>query len=677
LAATPHISARWRIPLLAVTLTAVVVTGMIYVVTTSTRTYTVHLPLVNASMTARVEATEAHLALDELATGRYGKDTEAELWARLASAEWHLRAMRDGASGSSRDDGHAHDNDYEAGWNYIPLDDRELDTNLGLALRRLDTLRTNLATDLPDIIRSGLGPGANQAIEGQFHAYMISVDRMDERLHTMLADQFRATNRTQGMLIAGTTLLGLIAALLLFRFDTERERATQRARANDRQLINVVLNGIGEGVVAFDMRGQITTMNRAAQSYMCAEHPEDDRKFVTDLCMGPCGGGRLDPADLLSRIHAAGGPVGLEEVRIQCKHSEPRYLAVIVSPLRDETGALSGGVISIRDVTESKRMEQALLASEARHEQAQRIAGLGHWDWNITTGTLMWSNEIYSILGLDPVETAPDYELFTQMIHPDDRAMVQEAVRAAVEDGAPYHAEHRVVRPDGSVRTVLEQGEASVDRVTGLPVHMMGTTLDITERKELERKLEELAITDGLTGLFNRRHFDIRLDEEFRRAVTYYDLPVSLLMIDVDHFKQLNDTHGHQAGDAWLKALADLLRRSVRTVDLVARYGGEEIAVILPQTPGKQAMIMAERIRKGAERLRVEWNGTQVHTTVSIGLADPRELELPACEMLLEAADRALYQAKQTGRNQVVRAHSQQIPENRKKTNTRWISDPV
>jgi diguanylate cyclase (GGDEF)-like protein len=167
-----------------------------------------------------------------------------------------------------------------------------------------------------------------------------------------------------------------------------------------------------------------------------------------------------------------------------------------------------------------------------------------------------------------------------------------------------------------------------------------------------EDKLEELATTDALTGLKNRRKFDTEIDSEWRRAMRH-KMPVALLMIDADHFKSYNDTFGHQAGDQMLVGIAICISDSVRRVgDCAARYGGEEFAVLLPGLSAVEAVRMAEAIRLKVQ----EWSDGPTVTTVSIGVASLTPVANLDWSILLKAADKALYAAKASGRNQSVLA---------------------
>jgi diguanylate cyclase (GGDEF)-like protein len=179
---------------------------------------------------------------------------------------------------------------------------------------------------------------------------------------------------------------------------------------------------------------------------------------------------------------------------------------------------------------------------------------------------------------------------------------------------------------------------------------------DITDRKDLEEKLSALALTDGLTGLSNRRAFDDALVYEWKRTLREGS-QVSLSLLDIDHFKELNDFYGHQAGDDCLRAVASSVRAAVQGTDFVARYGGEEIAVILPSTDAAGAVELAEKVRAGIELLRFPYPGGPergIWLTASIGVATALSrqggtMRMP--ESLLLAADNALCQAKRGSRN--------------------------
>ena len=162
-------------------------------------------------------------------------------------------------------------------------------------------------------------------------------------------------------------------------------------------------------------------------------------------------------------------------------------------------------------------------------------------------------------------------------------------------------------------------------------------------------RMEQLAITDPLTGLYNRRYLFSLAQIEFDQS-SRYNHPLSAIMMDIDHFKEVNDVHGHAAGDLVLQTIAEICRKSFRKVDTVGRYGGEEFLIILPETNPSQTLIAAERLRSRISQADIEAQEAHLQVTVSMGVASLDTAD--SLECLVEQADKALYAAKQAGRNQ-------------------------
>jgi two-component system cell cycle response regulator len=186
-----------------------------------------------------------------------------------------------------------------------------------------------------------------------------------------------------------------------------------------------------------------------------------------------------------------------------------------------------------------------------------------------------------------------------------------------------------------------------------------GTIIMFSHQEDLEVQAEQRlyasAVLDPLTGLHNRRHLDARLKSEFAFA-NRHGTPLSVLLIDIDHFKKINDTYGHAGGDAALRVLSERLQRTVRTEDIVARYGGEEFAVVARGIEGPGAMLLAERIRETAAKIQVPHEGKVIAFTISVGVTTmSRERIFESIAAVLKAADDGLYKAKETGRNRSVR----------------------
>jgi len=182
---------------------------------------------------------------------------------------------------------------------------------------------------------------------------------------------------------------------------------------------------------------------------------------------------------------------------------------------------------------------------------------------------------------------------------------------------------------------------------------------EINERQRTQEDLQQLARTDSLTGLFNRRYFFEIAGKEFAKSIRYHR-PLSVIILDLDLFKSVNDTYGHLAGDQALNHIGDLLRKTVRKPDVPARYGGEEFVVLLPETDGENARVFAERLRKLLADSPIHCGNDIVHLTASIGVAGKsNDEEVETLDQLISQADQALYKAKGAGRNLVVCARNE------------------
>jgi diguanylate cyclase (GGDEF)-like protein len=202
----------------------------------------------------------------------------------------------------------------------------------------------------------------------------------------------------------------------------------------------------------------------------------------------------------------------------------------------------------------------------------------------------------------------------------------------------------------------IASDSGEIDRICILVYDMTDQAMSNARVEKLNDELKVISRVDGLTGLFNRRYWQERFEREFKLTIRSKK-PISVLMLDIDHFKKVNDTHGHQAGDRVIQSLSMLIRKATRETDITGRYGGEEFVVLLPDTNRETAMIVGERIRKVAQRYVVSHDNVDINFTISAGIAE-FDSKYTQPLMWLEAADQALYNAKNSGRNKVLLADS-------------------
>lgn len=276
----------------------------------------------------------------------------------------------------------------------------------------------------------------------------------------------------------------------------------------------------------------------------------------------------------------------------------------------------------------------------------------------IQKATLKFANPaIARILGytIDDIQGAP----FIQFIAPEYRSKVAELYeRRKQSDRRPMRYEAAVITKAGFIKDVeVSLSDISFDQSPAT----MGILRDISDRKRVEKalkraneKLKQLTITDSLTGLYNRRYLMRKLSAEFDRSVRYRT-PLSLFMLDIDRFKDINDQHGHSVGDKVLQRLAQVLQDRVRSTDIVARYGGEEMTIILPHTEADAASYLAKQLCETIAKTPFTLSEQlTLWLTVSIGVSYYPSPQVHHAEQLLNVADQALYEAKGKGRNCVV-----------------------
>lgn len=328
------------------------------------------------------------------------------------------------------------------------------------------------------------------------------------------------------------------------------------------------------------------------------------------------------------------------------------HLSVTARVLVDSNGHVAGAIESIRDITAGKLAGEALKESEERMRAVFQNPAVGA---TLMTGSgeYVQVNERWAeMLAYEPDELIG--RNLIDVTHPDDIATDYEQIEKLLEGQVDtYRIEKRYIRKDGGV-VWTDTSISALRDDHGHPRNLIGIMADITDRKKAEDDLRALSMRDGLTGLPNRRAFEERLEDEWRRSLRTGD-PLSLLMVDVDRFKEYNDVNGHIAGDECLKALGNLLEDTFqRATDFAARWGGEEFAVVLGSTEEDEAAKGAERLRAAMEEMGVRRHPQHAGVvTVSVGVATARPELGHTPDSLVRAADDALYASKRAGRNRV------------------------
>jgi diguanylate cyclase (GGDEF)-like protein/PAS domain S-box-containing protein len=295
-----------------------------------------------------------------------------------------------------------------------------------------------------------------------------------------------------------------------------------------------------------------------------------------------------------------------------------------------------------------KRAGEALANSETRFRGAFEQAAIGMAHTSLDRRFIQVNQRFCDMLGYTREELLG--RPATGFTHEEDSkraAGERQKLLAGLADS--LSAEMRYVRKDGSLLWV-NRTVSLVRDAEGQPLYFLRIVEDITERRKLEAELRELAATDMLTGIPNRRAFIARLEEEHARIRRFPEQQAAVLMLDLDHFKKVNDTHGHPAGDAVLRHVAELISSRIRAVDACGRLGGEEFSILLTGAALPAAAEFADRLRQAIAASPTFHEGLKLTVTVSIGIA-ALSAEDAGADAALQRADRALYRAKESGRD--------------------------
>jgi diguanylate cyclase (GGDEF)-like protein/PAS domain S-box-containing protein len=368
-------------------------------------------------------------------------------------------------------------------------------------------------------------------------------------------------------------------------------------------------------------------------------HPDDVATFETQVLGAMAKGEGVDA-----------------HVRVMPKANQSRWVQISAwLQSRKNREAHYTGIIL--DIDARKRAEADMARALERMEEAQDIAKMGWYDLNVQDRVIDLTSEFADHLGMPFAPggrvTGADFdkyrEAFLNAIHPEDR----ERYMSIINDRSWWRTEfdYRILTRTNEVRHLCSKIKRTADK-SGNRTRDFAVVLDITERKRLEEDLRAQAATDPLTGVPNRRSFETTARREVERARRYAK-PFAVLALDIDHFKKVNDTYGHDIGDIVLKGMARICLDKLRVTDVLARLGGEEFAMLLPETDIEAAATLADRLRAAIATTPITTAKGPLPVTVSLGVAQYAPNE-PTIDAALKRADEALYEAKHSGRNKVV-----------------------
>ncbi len=340
---------------------------------------------------------------------------------------------------------------------------------------------------------------------------------------------------------------------------------------------------------------------------------------------------------------------GSGEVEYRVRRADGSYVwvHVLLRARRDEHGRLVEIVRAARDITERRQQETRLLEATERFERAFEHAPIGMSLVAFDGKWLKVNRELCRITGYTEAELLA--RSFGQITHPEDLQTSRDGLRA-LQAGERFDAEKRYLHADGHVIWVHIACSVVCDE-HGVPQHFVSQTQDITERKHLNQRLNYLVDHDSLTDLYNRRRFEAELEREVSRS-RRYDETAAVVMLDLDHFKYLNDALGHHVGDGAISHTGQVLAARLRSTDVLARLGGDEYAMILPRVDPERAREVATELLAAIENSPYGHDGHSYALSASAGVM-VLDRHTVSAEDALVSADLAMHEAKQRGRNRV------------------------
>ena len=435
---------------------------------------------------------------------------------------------------------------------------------------------------------------------------------------------------------------GEVAGLVGVLVDiTERKKLEAATRASGERL-GAVVHAAPLAIIARDLNSVIATWNPAAEKmfgWTEAEVLNTTTSIVPE---------HLREETRLYRERAQEGEtIWIEETQRLRRDGKLVDVSMSIAPIRDADGKVNGTMVTIADISRRKEAEAALRESEAHLRLAMDAAQLGMWYWEADTDRFTYSDGLNKLFGRPGESALVDYRVLQERLHPEDRELFAATMRHAVKQGDVFQVDYRVVWPDGSVHWVANRGQ--VHRAEGgRAQRVIGVAMNITERKIAEQRVAHMAHHDALTGLPNRVLLRDRIQQAIAQAHRN-GTQLAVLFVDLDRFKTINDSLGHQLGDRLLQSVASRILVCVREGDTVSRVGGDEFVIVIPGigSATDASAVAAKVLEVLANAFHL--HGNDLHIAASIGIslypADGSD-----AETLMRNADTAMYHAKDSGR---------------------------
>ncbi|MGZ5112992.1 MAG: bifunctional diguanylate cyclase/phosphodiesterase [Usitatibacter sp.] len=433
-------------------------------------------------------------------------------------------------------------------------------------------------------------------------------------------------------------IAGLVGVILDITQRTQLEADTRES--NER--LRAVIHAAPMAIIARDLNSVINMWNPAAERMFGWR---EDEVLNTDTSIVP---DRLKAETRLLRERAQGGEtIWIEETQRQHRSGRAIDVSMSIAPIYDADHKVNGTMVTIADISRRKQAEEALRESESHLRLAMDAAQMGMWYWESATDRFTYSEGLSALWGRGPDAPLADYRKLQEQLHKDDRELFEAALRHAVKNGTDFQVDYRVVWADGTEHWIANRGQVHRGE-DGRAQRVIGVAMDITDRKIAEQRIAHMAHHDALTGLPNRVLLRDRIQQAIAQAHRNA-VQLAVLFIDLDRFKTINDSLGHQLGDRLLQSVASRILVCVREGDTVARVGGDEFVIVIPaiESSTDASSVAGKILEVLASAFHL--HGNDLHVAASIGIslypADGSD-----AETLMRNADTAMYHAKDSGR---------------------------